>query len=408
MKSQLFVFGLSFNLLSLTLSAWQGGPTPTPSPLPVNPTVENHHFLGLAGQTEHLMQKLFASPNPPASTVGIYDNEIENQSYNEQKKRYMQLSPQFKVVQYSLEKLDLLLHREIDRFLVVSRVGFDEILDKELPEKFRREDKAQEFFIIGYDDLKQGKHHGYVGYNNESFYQMYGVTHNFDSARILGGIAASESYMKLYPTHSKASYNTVWLTLGASKSTEHWIFSGNALFGYGFIKTRRFVDCIKETARSNHGIWSLSGEFKVAYLHDVGKVKLMPYDNLSYLYGQENNYHERGTSGDNFMVNGENLSAIRNELGLHLKGPRHRALHTFADGAWVFDYYLNDNAYRAAFEGSSIYGSFSQAVPSKNYGRVRAGFQGEHKKVLWQLAYTGLYGIKFAESSLSVDVGYEF
>lgn len=402
MKSQSLLSGLVFNLINLSLNALEF-PPPTP-PLPV----QNDYFLGLAGQTERLMEKLIANNDIPSDTFDIYTNQIASQSSSVQKNNYMQLSPQFKVIQYSQEKLDLLLHKEIERFLVVSKLGFDETLQKDLPEKYQRNDKPQEFFIVGYDDLKQGKHHGYSGYNTESFYQLYGITYNFDSVRILGGVAASESFMKLYPTHSKANYNTVWLTFGVSKSTEHWIFSGNALFSYGFIKSSRLVDCIQSTAYSKHGIWSVSGDFKVAYMHDVGKVKLMPYDNLSYLYGQEKNYHEYGTLGDNFSVLGENLSAIRNAIGLNMKGPRHRAFHTFVDGAWVIDYYLNDNHYKANFEDSSIQGTFSQTTPSKSYGRIRAGFQGEHKKVLWQLAYTGLYGSKFAQSGISVDIGYEF
>lgn len=402
MKStQLFVF-TALQMYSMAIFA------SSVSSSSLSSQTQNHHFLGLAGQTERLMNKVLSEPNPPSATLGIYQTQIADQSYGVQKTHYMELSPQFKVVQYSQEKLDLLLHKEIERFLVVSKVGFDEFLDRELPERFRREDKPQEFFIVGYDDLKQGKHHGYVGYNTESFYQLYGITYNFGNVRILGAAGASESFMKLHPTSSKAEYNTVWTSFGASQSTEHWIFSANALFGYGFIKTHRFVDCIQDHARSSHGVWNISGDFKVAYMHDVGKVKLMPYGNVSYLYGQEKAYNETGAIGDNFKVRGENLSAIRGEIGLHLKGPRHRALHTFADGAWILDYYVNDNNFKASFEGSSIQGTFSQATPAKNYGRVRAGFQGEHKKVLWQLAYTGLYGKKFAESSFSVDVGYEF
>lgn len=370
--------------------------------------VDNHHFMGLAGQTENLMQKIMANGSAPSATVDIYNNQLFNQSYSVQKTRYTQLSPQFKVIQYSLEKLDLLIHKELERFLMINDVGFDEILEKDLPERYRKNDKPQEFFIVGYDDLKQGQNHGYVGYNTESFYQVYGVTFNWDKVRMLGGVGVSESYMKLYPTYSKADYNTVWTTLGVAKSTEHWIFSGNALFGYGFIKTNRFIDCTQQTAFSSHGIWSISGNFKTAYMRDVGKVKFMPYDNVSYLYGQENNYTEKGANGDNFNVNGENLSAIRNEIGLQIKGPRHRAFHTFTDAAWVFDYYLNNRAYRACFQGTSTYGSFSQSVPAKNYGRIHAGFQGEHKKILWQIAYTGLYGSKFAQSSLSIDVSYQF
>lgn len=391
-------FLLAVSCLSLSLEGWQ-------TPLSGG---DNHHFIGIAGQTEDLMQQIISDGTAPSATVDIYNSQIANQSYSVQKNRYMQLSPQFKVIQYSLEKLDLLIHKELERFLMINDVGFDEILEKDLPERYRKNDKPQEFFIVGYDDLKQGQHHGYVGYNTESFYQMYGITYNLDTVRILGGIGVSESYMKLYPTRSKADYNTVWTTLGIAKSTEHWIFSGNALSGYGFINTSRFIDCIQDTARSTHGIWNLSGNFKTAYMRDVGKVKFMPYDNVSYLYGQENNYKERGTSGDNFTVNGENLSVIRNELGLQIKGPRHRAFHTFTDAAWVFEYYLNSRAYQAAFQGSSTYGSFSQTVPSRNYGRIHAGFQGEHKKILWQIAYTGLYGRKFGQSSISINTSYQF
>lgn len=401
-------FPVNFKLTTYALLAYSTATLASESSSLSLPSLQSHNYPGLAGQTELLMQKVLASPSAPGSLQSIYVNQIIPYSTQEQQKHFLQLSPQFKAIQYSQEKLDLLIHREVERFLYLDKVGFDELLEKELPEKWQRKEKPQEFFIVGYDDLKQGRKGKNPGYNTESFYQMYGITYNFGNVRILGGIGASESYMKLRPTYSKANYNTVWTSFGVSQSTEHWIFAFDALYGYSFLKTKRWIECLGQTARSSHDMWNISGAFKVGYIHDVGKVKLLAYDKVGYLYGQEDNYREHGSVGDNFSIKGENLSAIRNQLGLHLKGPSHRALHTFADAAWLYDYYLNNDAYQASFEGTQIFGQFIQTLPTKNYGRIRAGFQGEHKKILWQIAYTGLYGKKFAESSISVDVGYAF
>jgi hypothetical protein len=80
----------------------------------------------------------------------------------------------------------------------------------------------------------------------------------------------------------------------------------------------------------------------------------------------------------------------------------------FMDLSWMYEGYLNNNDYQAAFEGTDVYGTYSQSIPTNNYIRPHAGFKGTHRNLTWQISYTGLYGKKYVESSASAKISYKF
>ncbi len=86
----------------------------------------------------------------------------------------------------------------------------------------------------------------------------------------------------------------------------------------------------------------------------------------------------------------------------------HESFKVFADAAWVYEHYLNNNTYYGAFSGTDVYGGFVQTKPSENYGRIHTGFKGIYQSLEWQLAYTGLFAQKFSENSGSIKLGYKF
>jgi hypothetical protein len=146
---------------------------------------------------------------------------------------------------------------------------------------------------------------------------------------------------------------------------------------------------------------------------------------MGYLFGQEQAYSEKYAPGANLNVRDENISVFRNALGLvcekqvavwHSKIKKTQVsepaypdeIRVFADLSWVYENYLNNNSYQAAFIGTSVYGTYNQQVPICNYGRVHAGFKGNYKNLDWKLSYTGLFAKKYIENSASIKFGFKF
>jgi hypothetical protein len=359
-------------------------------------------FPGQAGEMADYLNTLNANSDLPDSTAIIYENLLPL-SYDEQKQALENLAPQFKVIQYAEEKLDLLLHKEIQT------------------ELYEKKDGAKGFVMGGYDKFKQNKKTGYQGYGVSNFYQMLGFS--FDAAKIkwLLGIGASESYMQLNPIKSNASYITAWGTFGFCGKFKNFDFGVDGLYGYSFLNTHRHVDYLDQIAKSKHGLWSASADLKIGYRIDFKHQKtvdetqieetyltIIPYDTIGYFYGHENNYHEHGAVGDNFFVKDENLSIVRNQLGLKFEKKLNDHATGFIDPSWVYEYYLDSNKYKAALEGSNYYYTFTQIQPTRNYGRVQAGFEGTMDRYFWKLAYTGLYGKKLQDTAFSGKLGLKF
>ena len=344
------------------------------------------------------------------STQKIID-DIRTLDPSAQTSALNELSPQYKVIQYSLEKLDLLIHKELDGSLYHPQEG------------------THPFIIAGYDNLNQSSVNTYNGYSVDSYYQLLGLTHHWKKCNWLFSAGASESYMSLFPTASKATYQTVWGNLGVAQSLKRWQYGLVGLFGYSFLKAHQYIPFLNETASSSHGAYNISVEGKLAYCFTKNKMQFKPYDNLSYLYGQENNFDFYGAPGANLAVQKENLSVLRNILGCSVykelytskptaKKRTHKELSStkrkakketvssstslFLDGSWVYEYYINNNTYEAAFIGTNVFGTFQQTTPTKNFGRVHTGLMGHHNSFEWKLAYTGLFGKHYSESAGSV------
>lgn len=327
--------------------------------------------------------------NCPVATQAMIDEfgTLTGQDYLDAAR---DLGPGLKLVQFSLEKLDLLLHKELESALYSSKEGT-------IP-----------FVIAGYDNLDEGVNGPYNGYSIDSYYQMFGVTHDWKGAKWLATIGASESYMKVRPQPVKASYNTVWAALGGAGQSSRWHYGLDTIFGYSFIDGTRHIDFIDEKATTDHGAWNISFDGKLGYDFTNRVLDAMIYDDVSYIYGQENSYSETNSPAANLHVKNETISQIRNMLGLSFSSKQTKAFKIFADASWVYEHYFNNNTYQAAFVGTDVYGTYSQTEPSQNYARIHTGFKGEYKNFEWKLAYTGLFAKRFSENSASVKFGYKF
>jgi hypothetical protein len=360
---------------------------PTPDTIPIPSSAPN------AAVTASILNQIngvcLPSTQKIIDDIRLLDPSAQTSALNE-------LSPQYKVIQYSLEKLDLLIHKELESSLYHPQEG------------------THPFIITGYDNLNQSSVNTYNGYSVDSYYQLLGVTHHWKKCNWLFSAGASESYMSLFPIASNATYQTVWGNLGVAQSLKRWQYGLVGLFGYSFLKAHQYIPFLNETASSSHGAYNISIEGKLAYCFTKNKMHFKPYDTLSYLYGQENNFDFYGAPGANLAVQKENLSVLRNILGCRV----HRELSSskrkakketvssstslFLDGSWVYEYYIHNNTYEAAFIGTEVFGTFQQTTPTKNFGRVHTGLMGHHNSFEWKLAYTGLFGKHYSESAGSV------
>lgn len=360
--------------------------------------IEEVILFGQAEQTSTYLSSLISGFNAPQATQNDY-NLASTLPQTQQEAAFFQMSPQFKVIQFAQEKLDLLLHKELQL------------------ELYQKEDKNRIFVLGGYDAFHQEKKNGYAGYNVNNFYQLVGATAHYGNMKWLTSIGASESYMDLDPTKSSASYPAIWGSLGVSSQHKNWIYGIDGLFGYNFVDTKRKVDFLNQTATSKHGLWSISFDTKLGYCFRLKSkekdqekeyMRITPYDIFGYLYGHELAYSEKGTSGNNYQVKNENISVIRNQLGVKIDYLFKTYYTAFLDTAWLYDYYTNNNIYQAAIVGTNVFGNFTQALPTKNYGRIQAGFIGDYQKFDWKVSYTGLYGKYLQDSSISLRFGYKF
>lgn len=342
---------------------------------------------GNPGQIVEVFEQI--DGNCPGPTQLII-NQAKDSSPSGQYEICSESCPAFKIIQFSLEKLDLLLHKELEESL------------------YSNQDKNEVFTLFGYDNLDQGPGGSYNGYSVDSYYQLLAASGKWLGARWLGSIGASESYIKARPQDAKANYNTLWLAFGGSRASSRWSYGLDALYSYSFIHARRHVGYLNATAKTSHGAWNLSFDAKIAYDNKNPIIATQIYDDVSYIYGSEHSYHESGAPGANLKVKDETISQIRNMLGFVFQTQKGHYVNLFADASWVYEHYFNQNIFYGAFLGTDVYGSFRQKRPPENYGRIHTGLKGSYKEFEWKIAYTGLYSYNFSESSASIKLGYKF
>lgn len=351
----------------------------------MNSLVAFPDYDGNAGATVKLFDQ--STPSWPQKTLALKQSLLREPTPMQQA-TLEQIQPSYKVLQFALDKLDLVIEKRLENFV-------------EQPDV-----KKALFAFAGYDHLNQDQTL-YTGYSVDSFYQFLGGIYQFSKAKVLSSIGVSESYLSLNPLDGHAKYQTIYTNLGLSKRTCDFDLGLKGMFGYSFIDAHRKMTLIDAKAATNHGAWQISFDAKAAYLFKSKKVPATIYDNLSYFYNHENNYTETGSSGANFSVKNEDLSVMRNAFGFSLAS-KPKKLSVFMDAAWLFEYYFSSSAYSGAFSGTDVWGVYKQTMPTRNYARVLAGFKGSNTHFNWSVSYNGLYGKRYQESGVSLDACYKF
>lgn len=325
----------------------------------------------------------------PPSTQAVID-KIFSLKDTDFSQALTELTPVFKIAQFSLEKLDLLIHKDLNI-------------------AFENEDVKNSVFVTaGYDNLNQSKKSHYHGYDVSSFYQLLGVRVDRSNIKYLAGLGAAESSMDVNGVKAHAHYNTVYATLGLGSRFKKLSYSCDALFGYSFFDGQRKIQFLDASISNHHNIYNISFDAELVYDVTFKNCELKPYNQLSYLWGQEDGYKEKGSSGVNLKVWDENISVLRNAFGFMFNVPKDSSVKGFVDLAWLYEWYIHSNTFKASILGTDAENVFEQGLPTKNYGRVRAGLMGSHKQLSWQLTYAGLFGEKFLENTASVRLGYKF
>lgn len=300
------------------------------------------------------------------------------------------LTPSYKVIQYSLEKLSFAIQKDMQEVL------------------YDKEQHRRLYAIASYDFLKQSGNFNQTGYTTNSAYQFLGVRSGYEKFRWQIGGGASESWMNLHPLQGHANFYTLYATAGLSRNVSRWEFGINGLYGYTFINAKRRVPYISETAKNSHGAYNLNFEGMLTWHYQNGIYKFSPYDTIGYLFGSENNYREHGATGANMKVRSEKIHALRNALGGSIDIFQDRSYQLFVDLAWVYEHYFHNKSYKAAFIGTNTYGTYYQITPTSDYMRVKLGARGHCGKLDWQAMSMTLFGTHFVEETVSLHFTYKY
>lgn len=301
------------------------------------------------------------------------------------------LIPVFKKAQFALEKLDLLLHKEIGDYL------------------YNSEDGVNPFVFAGFDSLKQtGQKSWNLGYTDNSYYQFFGASFGKKHHKGMLGIGFSESELTLIPHVAKGHFFTQYLAAGYCSNFNRFSWGIDALFASAKMKASRDLDYYDLNAKNTHNLWNGSIE-GVAKFHILKKfVSFDLYDEVGYNYGKEKPYQELGAPGLNQFVNREKISVFRNALGFVFATSKDKIVSGFLDGAWVMDRYINSKYFYSAFVGTNVYGHYQDYYPTTNLARIHTGVCVNFKHLEIDVDYTGLFGTRFSENSISLKANFKF
>lgn len=301
-----------------------------------------------------------------------------------------ELWPQFRLVQYGLDKLDFVLHKELSNFL------------------YTRLQKKDLFGIGGFQNLDQGHQDQYVGYKIKDYYQWLGGTYDNQKLAYIGALGVSESSLHINSNHSHAHYDTLWATFGVKGYSGKFQYGFDFLSGYSFIKSSKNVSFLNKDFKAKNNGFSSSLELKATYLVVKDKTSLEPYNALSLFYSKEFAYQEKGNSGYELDVGPENLCLFRNELGFYLNIPCTKSVDLFIDPSWMYEYQLNHRSYKAGFKNVKARWPFYQHKLAHNYGRLNVGFYVKGRRLDFAITYIGLWATKFSSASTSLKLNLKF
>jgi hypothetical protein len=289
--------------------------------------------------------------------------------------------PCFKSVQYTEEKLDFLVHKELEDSLYDFKKG----LKIAIP--------------FGFDHQMQSPKKQKNGFEAKSFYQILGFSYLNEKNRNMAGLGCIESYLNLDPKTGSAKFPTLLGFIGSSFIGEKTAIGLDGLFSYGFI------DAKQKDFKSDHGIYNASFDLKGLYKISRGKYVTFPYFNLGAFYSHENSYQEKGV----FKIKNENLLALRGQIGVKLETKESSVLRAFSQVGWLVDYYcFSKYSIQTFIQNDTSFKSFLDCGHSTNFGLIEMGIKTETTHFFWKIGYRGLFGKNFSQNDLNLNLEYVF
>ena len=295
-------------------------------------------------------------------------------------------SPPFQLIQHALDKLDLVIHKEVSNFL------------------YSQNPKKDLFGLAGFDNQDQGHLNCYDGYTVKDFYQFLGGIGNIaPSLQLLGAIGAAESKIDVHPQEAHAHYNSVFSTLGVSGAFKKFQVGFDLLAGYSFINAKHHHESMG-SFKGQHNALSASVELKGTYKVLEDKTSLTPYDAISLFYNKEFDHDDKSQAGYTIKVENETLYAFRNELGFYINIPCTKSVDLFIDPSWLYETQLNSRSYHVTTLPTGSKVSIKQQKLGHNYGRLNTGFYVKGRRLDFAITYIGLWGRKYSDASTSLKL----
>lgn len=292
----------------------------------------------------------------------------------------------FKSVQYTEEKLDFLIHKELEDGLYDFKQG----LKVSLP--------------FGYDHQMQSQKKQKIGFETDSFYQLLGLSYLSHKNRNMAGLGFTESYLSLDPINGRAKFPTVWFFLGSSYIGEKTAIGADLLISYGWIDGKRKNDF--EKLKTDHGIYNTSIDLKGLYKIAKGRYVTFPYFNLGAFYSHKNTYQESSQYSVYTQIKNENLLALRGQIGLKLETKESSVLRAFSAIGWLVDYYcFSTFRIKSSTQDQTC---LKTCGHSTNFGLVEMGIKTETNHFFWKIGYRGLFGKNFSQNDLNLNIEYTF
>lgn len=322
-----------------------------------------------------------------------YIDAILRMNYETQEEVLLELCPQFKLIQYSLEKLMFTQEDYYARKLNDFSKGF------------------KPFFDIGFNQYAQKGYndpgYGFNSYHVNSWTQNLGFTYGSDHGNLLIGVGAIESYFTFLNYPARARYNTAIAELGFLGKHNGFEAGIDFLASYTQIKSRRNITYFDLVAKNKHNAWNASSTLDFGYKIALKHFNFKPYDKVGYIFGHESHDKETGAGVLNLDMNTEKLSLLRNTLGLN-SDYSSRYFKTFIDLSYVYEAIFSPLRYKGSFTGTPGVMDFYATFQNHNFLKVASGLTFQKDGFELDLSYQALMSKKFLEQSAQISFSKKF
>jgi hypothetical protein len=314
-------------------------------------------------------------------------------NYQDQRQALLELCPQFKLLQYSLEKLlftqEDIFSRKLSQFkeglVPFVEAGFDQYAQK-----------AINPIVLGYNQ-----------YHINSWTQNLGMTYGSKQGCMGFSLGAIESFFTFPSYPASARYKTLagFVGYAGKKGGFEAVFD---LFGsYSQIKSKRVIQQFETQAKTKHQAWNGAGSLDLGYKITYSDFSFKPYNKFGYIYGQENSFKEQGAGVLNLVLKPEKLQLWRNTLGL-FSDYKTAFFESYLDLAWVYEDIISSLRYKGVFAGTTSPMNFYATPQRSNFAKAAINLTVKDKYFALSMMYQALMAKRFLEQTANLTFSRQF